>query len=237
MSTIDTSEIKKFADLSARWWDYEGPFRQLHKINRVRVSYIKDILQQLELISNNSLKGLHVLDIGCGGGILSTALSRLGAEVTGLEVAADTISVARHYAIENGLQINYIQSAAEDFAVKGKIYDIVCALEIVEHVADIELFLQSVVKLTKGGGLIFISTLNKTYKSYFHAIFLAECVLRMVPIGTHNWSKFVKPSTIAEDLQGCKLIDMKGMKYRPFMDEWSLDFSVDVNYIMAFKKL
>lgn len=237
MSTIDANEIKKFANLSTKWWDYNGPFKQLHKMNRIRVAYIKDVLQQQKLISSKVFNGLNVLDIGCGGGILSVALSRLGANVTGLDAAASNISVAKHYAEENDHQINYVQSTAEDFITKNNTYDVVCALEIIEHIADIRLFLQSIIQLTKRGGVIFISTFNKTCKSYLQGVLLAEYVLRMVSIGTHNWNKFIEPSTIVEYLKNCELLDMQGIKFNPFIGEWHFDSRIDVNYIMALKKI
>jgi len=237
-STLDPDEVKKFTDISNAWWDQEGPFKQLHLMNRVRIPYIKNILFQQSISDGQFLNGLRIIDVGCGGGILSIPLSKLGASVTGLDASIENIAIANHYAKNNGHNIDYVHSTIEEFVVK-KSYDVVCALEIVEHVADVNLFLESVVSTIRPGGIIFVSTINQTLKSYAQAILIAEYALRIVPVGTHKWSKFIKPSTIAEIFadNNMQLIDMKGMKLNIFMNEWYLDDNVDVNYIMAFKKI
>ncbi|MDJ1407167.1 MAG: bifunctional 2-polyprenyl-6-hydroxyphenol methylase/3-demethylubiquinol 3-O-methyltransferase UbiG [Candidatus Midichloria sp.] len=238
-STFDPTEVKKFADSAANWWDHNGPLKQLHLMNRVRIPYIKTILQQEKLITGDRFDQLNMLDVGCGGGILSVPLSRLGANVTGLDVCAENIQIAKDYAKHNGHHINYVTSTIEDFAKKRASYDVVCALEIVEHVADINLFLESMAQVAKSGGVIFISTINKTFKSYVQAILIAEYLLKMVPRGGHDWNKFVEPSTIVDILShnNCSFIGMKGVKFNPLTAEWYLDHNVDVNYIIALRKL
>ncbi|WHQ46450.1 MAG: bifunctional 2-polyprenyl-6-hydroxyphenol methylase/3-demethylubiquinol 3-O-methyltransferase UbiG [Candidatus Midichloria sp.] len=238
-STFDLTEVKKFADLSANWWDYDGPLKQLHLMNRVRIPYIKGILKQEKLIKGDQLNQLDILDVGCGGGILSIPLSRLGANITGLDACAENIQIAKDYAKYNNYHINYVTSTIEDFATKRILYDVVCALEIVEHIADINLFLESIAQVTKPRGIIFVSTINKTLKSYVQAILIAEYLVKMVPQGGHDWNKFVEPSTIVDILSRnkCRFIGMKGMEFSPLTGEWYLDCNVDVNYIMALRKL
>ncbi|MDJ1257488.1 MAG: bifunctional 2-polyprenyl-6-hydroxyphenol methylase/3-demethylubiquinol 3-O-methyltransferase UbiG [Candidatus Midichloria sp.] len=238
-STFDSTEVKKFADLAANWWDYNGPLKQLHLMNRARIPYIRTILQQEKLISGDRLDQLDILDVGCGGGILSVPLSSLGANVTGLDACAENIQIAKDYAKHNNHHINYVTSTIEDFAKERVSYNVVCALEIVEHVADLNLFLESVAQVVKPGGIIFVSTINKTFKSYMQAILIAEYLLKMVPRGGHGWNKFVEPSSIVDILSrnNCSFIEMRGMKFNPLTTEWYLDRNVDVNYMMALRKL
>ena len=239
MQTVDHTEIQKFSDLSESWWDHDGPFKHLHLMNRVRTQYIQNILNAEKAICGHRLTDLELLDVGCGGGILSISMSRLGAKVTGVDISHDNIVVARSYADSKGCDVNYVESTAEALVADEKCYDIVCAMEIVEHVADIKIFLESIIKLVKKDGFVFISTINKTVKSYLQAKFLAEYILRIVPVGTHDWDKFVKPSDIAFFMRdrGCRLLDIKGMKYNILNNAWSLSHEPNVNYIMALQKL
>jgi 2-polyprenyl-6-hydroxyphenyl methylase/3-demethylubiquinone-9 3-methyltransferase len=242
-SSIDQEEIDKFSRMSEEWWDTEGKLRTLHDINAIRISYIrKQILEQFPNVNNSIsiLKGLDVLDIGCGGGILSEPLHRLGAKVTAVDASDKNISIAKEHAKIQNLNINYICTTAEDLAKKNLQFDIVLCLEIIEHVANPSHFIESCSKMLKPGGLFFISTINRTAKSYLQAIIGAEYILRWIPVGTHSWNKFLKPSEIDADLRknNIKIIDIKGLKYNPLKPEkWYLDKEIDVNYIMIAGKL
>lgn len=238
-TTIDQKEVDQFRALADEWWDEKGPFRPLHRLNPVRLSYIRDrVLEHHNKDSGgfSPLSGLSVLDIGCGGGLVTEPLCRMGASVTGLDAGAENIEAARQHAQDGGLEINYICDSAENLATASKKYDVVLALEIIEHVADPALFIQAATKLVKKDGLIILSTLNRTAKSYALGIVAAEHLLRWVPVGTHDWKKFVKPSEIAWHLSqnGFTARDVTGMIYNPLTRDFGLSRDdLAVNYLMT----
>ena len=233
--TLDTEEIARFGKLAAEWWDAEGPFRPLHRINPVRLTYIRDQICRhftRDKKASKSLSGLSVLDIGCGGGLVCEPLTRLGASVTGIDPAAETIEAAKAHARASSLDIEYQATTAEDIAAKGQSYDVVLLLEVVEHVPDVPAFLKAVAPLVRPDGIMILSTLNRTLKAYALAIVGAEYILRWLPIGTHQWERFVRPEELASALSatGLKLSDKTGMVYNPLADEWRLGPDTDVNY-------
>jgi len=234
-STLDPDEIARFGKLAAEWWDAEGPFRPLHRINPVRLTYIRDQICRhfaRDPKAPKSLSGLSVLDIGCGGGLVCEPLTRLGASVTGIDPARETIEAASAHARVSSLDIDYEAATAEDMVAKGNSYDAVLLLEVVEHVPDVPAFLKAVAPLVRPGGIMILSTLNRTLKAYALAIVGAEYILRWLPIGTHQWERFVRPEELASALSaaGLKLTDKTGMVYNPLADEWRLGPDTDVNY-------
>lgn len=238
-STINKTEIGKFNKLSAEWWDPEGSFKPLHKFNPIRIKYIRDsIIQYFNIKSKNiPLKNINILDIGCGGGLISVPMKRLGANVVGIDASLKNIKVAKIYSKKNNLQIKYICSSPEKLKIKKK-FDVLLMLEIVEHVNDINLFIKQSSKFLKKNGLMFVATLNKTLKSYVFAIIGAEYILNWLPIGTHDWEKFMKPNKLINIAKNSKLnlIDLNGIKFNPLNDKWSLSNDKSVNYIANFKK-
>jgi 2-polyprenyl-6-hydroxyphenyl methylase/3-demethylubiquinone-9 3-methyltransferase len=234
-ATLDAEEIARFGRLAAEWWDAEGPFRPLHRINPVRLTYIRDQICRHFARgpkTQKSLSGLSVLDIGCGGGLVCEPLTRLGASVTGIDPAHATIEAAKAHARAASLDIDYEATTAEAMVAMGKSYDVVLLLEVVEHVPDVPAFLKAVAPLVKPGGIMILSTLNRTLKAYALAIVGAEYILRWLPIGTHQWDRFVRPQELASALSaaGLKLTDTTGMVYNPLADEWRLGPDTDVNY-------
>ena len=197
MNTIDKKEIEKFSKIAAEWWDPNGKFKPLHKFNPIRIKYIKDnIIKKFNLNSSNKpLKTISILDIGCGGGLLSEPMSRLGANVVGIDASKKNIQVAKFHAKKNKLKINYICASPEILKIQKK-FDVILSMEIVEHVEDINFFIKKSSELLKKNGLMFIATLNKTLKSYMFAIVGAEYILKWLPIGTHDWNKFIKPDEL-----------------------------------------
>lgn len=238
-STINKTEIGKFNKLSSEWWDPEGSFKPLHKFNPIRIKYIRDsIIQYFNIKSKNiPLKNINILDIGCGGGLISVPMKRLGANVVGIDASLKNIKVAKIYSKKNNLQIKYICSSPEKLKIKKK-FDVLLMLEIVEHVNDINLFIKQSSKFLKKNGLMFVATLNKTLKSYVFAIIGAEYILNWLPIGTHDWEKFMKPNKLINIAKNSKLnlIDLNGIKFNPLNDKWSLSNDKSVNYIANFKK-
>lgn len=237
VTTLEPQEIDKFNAIAAEWWDESGKFAPLHKINPVRVEYIRDHIHQH--FKTDKLDGLSLVDIGCGGGLVCEPMARLGAKVTGVDGGEKNVKTAMAHAQAMQLKIDYRATTAEDMAEKGEQFDVVLALEIVEHVADVELFLKSVAKLVKPGGLLVMSTLNRTMKSYALAIVGAEYVLRWLPRGTHEWKKFLNPSELIQPLQAAGLShkQSKGMVMNPLKWEWSMsDTDLDVNYYVVFTK-
>jgi 2-polyprenyl-6-hydroxyphenyl methylase/3-demethylubiquinone-9 3-methyltransferase len=235
--TIDPEEIARFSALAAEWWDPEGKFKPLHRLNPLRLTYIRDHLCarfDRDPKSLRSLEGLNILDIGCGGGLVAEPLCRMGAAVTGIDGSDKNIATASVHAGEGGLSIDYRATTAEEMAMAGPVFDAVVALEIVEHVADVPLFLASCAALVKPGGALIMSTLNRTAKSYVFAIVGAEYVLRWLPRGTHQWEKFIRPSELTEGLEtnGLSVTDLTGVAYNPLSDDWHLSRDMAVNYML-----
>ncbi len=237
-STADPQEIEKFSALAEDWWDPDGQFAPLHRLNPVRLTYVRDRLAAQfgrDPLQPRPLEGLSLLDIGCGGGLLSEPLTRLGARVTGLDASATSVEVAKRHAAQSGLEIVYRQGTAEDLAAAGERFDAVVSLEVVEHVADLETFLGAAVTLTRPGGALVLATLNRTPKSFLLAIVGAEYLLRWLPRGTHDWRRFVRPSELAAGLRrhGAAVTDMIGVAYNPLSDDWRLSRDLEVNYMLA----
>lgn len=230
--SIDENEIAKFSVMADEWWDENGKFKPLHKFNPERIKYIRD--NAVSHFRIDSLNGLKILDIGCGGGLLSEPMARLGAEVTGIDASEKNIKIASLHAEKQGLNINYICTSAEDLAAKKKQFDIVLNMEVIEHVADVSSFMNASCDLLKPGGLMFIATINRTLKSFAFAIVGAEYILRWLPRGTHEWDRFLKPSEIEAHLSsnGLVLRKLDGMSYNPVKDLWSLSSDIGINYIM-----
>jgi len=239
-NTINKLEIAKFSKIAAEWWSPNGKFKPLHKFNPIRIKYLKEnIIEHFKLKQTNfPLKGLNILDIGCGGGLLSEPITRLGAKVTAIDASKKNIQVAKFHAKKNNLKINYLCSSPEKLNLNKK-FDVVLNMEIVEHVEDLNFFIKKSSNLLKKNGLMFIATLNKTFKSYVFAIIGAEYVLRWLPIGTHDWEKFVKPDNLVSLAinSNLKLKKLSGMKFNPIIDNWSLSNDKSVNYIANFKKI
>ncbi len=238
--TIDAAEVGRFNALAAEWWDPHGKFRPLHKLGPARLEFIRDTIRT-ELPDRTSantlriLRGLRILDIGCGGGLVSEPLTRLGAAVTGIDPAADTIAAARAHAQSQGLDIDYRAVRAEALAEAGQKFDVVLCLEVVEHVPDVRAFLRLAASLVQPGGLMILSTINRTLKSYALAIVGAEYILRWLPVGTHQWDRFVTPDELRAHVQaiGMAPLPARGMIFNPLRDTWSLSQDTDVNYLLA----
>mgnify|MGYP006078636337 FL=1 len=239
MNSINSKEIEKFSKIAEEWWDPNGKFKPLHKFNPIRISYIKEnIIKTFKLGQKKSpLKNIKILDIGCGGGLLSEPMCRLGAKVTAIDASEKNISVAKLHSHKKNLKINYICTPPEKLKVNNK-FDVILNMEIVEHVEDINFFLKSCSKLLKKDGIMFVATLNKTLKSYIFAIVGAEYVLRWLPIGTHEWEKFLKPEELISILKKNNLnVDrVDGMKFNILTNEWSVSLDKSVNYIAKFIK-
>ncbi|MDR6292426.1 MULTISPECIES: bifunctional 2-polyprenyl-6-hydroxyphenol methylase/3-demethylubiquinol 3-O-methyltransferase UbiG [Inquilinus] len=241
-ATVDSAEIARFESMAADWWDPDGKFRPLHSMNPLRIGYIRDRLCARlgrDPLAPKPLAGLRVLDIGCGGGLLSEPMARLGAEVTGVDAGAEAIGVARAHAAESGLAIDYRHGSAEDLAASGARFDAVLALEIVEHVADVDAFCGALSTLLRPGGTLAMSTLNRTSRSWTFAILGAEYLLRMIPRGTHDWKKFLKPHELAAALRrsGLAVGDIAGMVPDPRRGDWRLaPRDLAVNYILTAAK-
>ena len=238
-NTINKKEIEKFSKIAKEWWNPEGKFKPLHKFNPIRISYIKEnIIKTFKLDHNKTpLKDIKILDVGCGGGLLSEPMCRLGAKVTGIDASEKNIKVAKLHSEKNSLQIDYFCSSPEKFNTKDK-FDVILNMEIVEHVEDVNFFLESCCKLLKKNGLMFVATLNKTLKSYIFAIVGAEYVLRWLPIGTHEWEKFIKPEKLISILEknNLKLDKVDGMNFNLLKNKWSVGNDKSVNYIAKFIK-
>ena len=234
MSSVNKKEIEKFSKMAAEWWDPSGKFKPLHKFNPIRIKYIKEnIINSFKLKTKKKpLDKINILDIGCGGGLLSEPMTRLGANVTGIDASNKNISIAKLHAKKNNLKINYLCSSPEKLKIQKK-FDVILNMEIIEHVEDINFFMNSCSKLLKKNGLMFVATLNKTLKSYMFAIIGAEYVLRWLPIGTHDWEKFVKPEDLKKILSknNLKLEKLDGMNFNIIKDEWTLSSDTSINYI------
>ena len=240
MSTINKDEIEKFSKLADEWWDINGKFKPLHMFNPIRIEYILEIVLRHFRISENKkfpLKNLKILDIGCGGGLISEPMSRLGASVTGVDASGKNISIAKTHAKKNNLDINYLNNVPEKLKVQDK-FDIILNLEVVEHVENLNLYLESCFKLLKPKGIMFTATLNRTLTSYVKAIVGAEYILRWLPIGTHDWNKFVKPEELEEKITdlNCSIINLTGLSFNPFLQKWKRTKDLSVNYILVAQK-
>ena len=239
-NTINKKEIEKFSKIAEEWWDPNGKFKPLHKFNPIRISYIKENIINTFNLKNkkdNPLSEIKILDVGCGGGLLSEPLSRLGADVFGIDASDNNIKIAKLHAKKSNLNIKYFCSSPEKFKIKNE-FDVILNMEIVEHVEDVDFFLKSCSKLLKKGGIMFVATLNKTLKSYLFAIIGAEYILKWLPIGTHEWEKFVKPDELINFLNkfSLKLTDLKGVKFDLLNNDWKLSSDTSVNYIAKFIK-
>jgi 2-polyprenyl-6-hydroxyphenyl methylase/3-demethylubiquinone-9 3-methyltransferase len=237
-SSINAREVEQFARLGAQWWDPKGPMAALHKLNPVRIAYIRDQAAarfERDTKKLDCLKGLRILDIGCGAGILSEPLARLGADVIGIDPAEENIEIAKAHADESGVEVDYRATTAEDLAAGGERFDIVLAMEVVEHVVDVPEFVATCTSMVKPGGLMIAATLNRTMKSFALAIVGAEYILRWVPRGTHQWDKFVTPDELEAALEsgGLDVIGERGVIYNLFADRWQLSSDMDVNYMVA----
>jgi 2-polyprenyl-6-hydroxyphenyl methylase / 3-demethylubiquinone-9 3-methyltransferase len=237
-STIDPAEVERFSALAAEWWAPRGKMAQLHKFNPIRLGYVRD--QAAARFDRDpkrldSMKGLRMLDIGCGGGILSEPLARLGADMVGVDPAENNIAAAKQHAEQSGLAIDYRCTTAEELADAGELFDIVLAMEVVEHVADVPLFVEYCAAMVKPGGLMIVGTINRTLKSFALAIVGAEYILRWLPVGTHSWDKFVTPNEleIAMEQAGLRVIGERGVMYNPLADKWRLSSDSDVNYLLT----
>ena len=240
MNTINKKEIEKFSKIADEWWDVEGKFKPLHKFNPLRIKYIKKKVMHHFNINSKSkpLKNIEFLDIGCGGGLLSEPMCRLGAKVTGIDASQKNIDVASYHSKKNKLKINYLCSSPENIKLKKK-FDVILNMEVVEHVDDLNLFLKKSSLMLKKNGLMFISTLNKTLKSYVFAIIGAEYVLKWLPVGTHDWNKFVKPEELINITKNnnLELIKIDGVFFNLLKNEWVISEDQSVNYISQFKKI
>ncbi len=239
-NTINKKEIEKFTKIAEEWWDPNGKFKPLHKFNPIRIKYIRDtIISEFKIKKNHEpFKGLSILDIGCGGGLLSEPMASLGAKVTGIDASNKNIQVAKYHSKKNKLKINYFNSSPESLKTKEK-FDVVLNMEIVEHVENVDHFIKESSKFLKKSGVMFIATLNKTLKSYIFAIIGAEYILKWLPIGTHDWEKFVKPEQLTKICRNNSLTLKKidGMTFNPILDKWSISSDKSVNYISEFKKI
>jgi 2-polyprenyl-6-hydroxyphenyl methylase / 3-demethylubiquinone-9 3-methyltransferase len=237
-SSVDPREIDQFARLGAQWWDPRGPMAALHKFNPVRLGYIRD--QAVTHFSRDPkkldcLSGLRILDIGCGGGILSEPLARLGAKVVGADPAEENIAIAAAHAAENGIEVDYRAITAERLATANEQFDVVLAMEVVEHVTDVSSFIQTCASMVKPAGLMMAATLNRTAKSFALAIVGAEYILRWLPRGTHQWDKFVTPEELERAMVagGLRVVAERGVIYNLLADRWQLSDDMDVNYMMV----
>tara|TARA_B100000767_G_scaffold273720_1_gene304698 strand:- start:2984 stop:3706 length:723 start_codon:yes stop_codon:yes gene_type:complete len=239
MNSINLKEIEKFSKIAEEWWNPNGKFKPLHKFNPIRISYIREnIVKSLKIKQKKApLKKIKILDIGCGGGLLSEPMCRLGADVTAIDASKKNISVAKLHAKKNHLKINYICTSPEKFKTNKK-FDVILNMEIIEHVEDVNFFLKSCSNLLKKNGIMFVATLNKTLKSYAFAIVGAEYILKWLPVGTHDWEKFIKPDELINILKrnNFRLDRLDGMKFNLVTDKWKISDDKSVNYIAKFIK-
>ena len=241
MTTINKEEIQKFSKLADEWWDVNGKFKPLHMFNPIRIEYITESIKnhfEIKKNTSNFLEGLSILDIGCGGGLISEPLARLGANVTGIDASKKNVKVAKFHSQKMGLEINYVNSSPENFKIDEK-FDIILNLEIVEHVNDVNLYIKSCRPLLKKNGIMFTATLNRSFTSYITAIIGAEYILRWLPIGTHDWNKFLKPEELEKILMQEKFstIDISGFKFNLLFNKWRKSKDLSVNYIIKSTKV
>ena len=239
MSTINYKEIEKFSKLAEEWWDPNGKFKPIHNFNPIRIQYIKEkVIEKFKLnFEKRPFANISLLDIGCGGGLLSEPMCRLGAKVTGIDASKKNIDIAKIHAKKNNLKINKINASPEKIDANKK-FDIILNMEIIEHVENLDLFLKISSDLLSKNGIMFVATINRSLKSYAFAIIGAEYILRWLPIGTHDWNKFVKPNELANisDKNKLKLVSIDGVKFNPLSNEWKISEDTSVNYISCFEK-
>ena len=239
-TTINKEEIQKFSRLADEWWDVNGKFKPLHMFNPIRIEYISENIKNhfnLKKDNTNFLDGLNILDIGCGGGLISEPMARLGANVTGIDASEKNINVAKLHSQKNALKINYINTSPENLNSLEK-FDIILNLEIVEHVENVNLYIKSCARLLKKKGLMFTATLNRSFTSYIKAIIGAEYILRWLPVGTHDWNKFIKPEELEKFLaqENFSTLDITGLKFNPLLGKWKKSSDLSVNYIISSAK-
>jgi 2-polyprenyl-6-hydroxyphenyl methylase/3-demethylubiquinone-9 3-methyltransferase len=236
-TTIDPAEVARFEKIAETWWDPNGPMKVLHRFNPVRLAYVRDEACRRfgrDPRSARSLEGLTILDVGCGGGVLSEPLARLGATVTGLDPAPTNISVARLHAERAGVPVDFRNETVESVVARGETFDIVLAMEVVEHVADVQAFVNACTQAVKPGGCLVMATINRTLRSFASAIVGAEYVLQWLPKGTHEWDRFVTPDELTDAIgkAGFAVNDLTGVGYNPLRDSWSLSQDLSVNYML-----
>jgi 2-polyprenyl-6-hydroxyphenyl methylase/3-demethylubiquinone-9 3-methyltransferase len=240
-STIDQSEVDRFSAMAAEWWSPTGKFRPLHKFNPVRLTYIRDKAAEnfgRDPKSPRLLEGLRVLDIGCGGGLLSEPVARMGATVVGADPSEKNIGIASTHAKASGVAVDYRAVTAEQLAEAGETFDIVLNMEVVEHVADVEFFMTTCARMVRPGGLMFVATINRTMKAAALAIFAAENILRWLPRGTHQYEKLVRPEELEKPLtaNGLSITERTGVFFNPLANQWNLSKDMDVNYMLLAKR-
>ena len=238
-NTINKQELEKFNKIADEWWNPNGKFKPLHKFNPIRIEYIKSNLIKDYKISkiDRPLENLSILDIGCGGGLLSEPFSRLGAKVVGIDASKKNIEIAKHHLKKSGLNVEYYCASPENFDYKDK-FDVILNMEIVEHVENVEQFIKACTNFMREDGRMFIATLNQTLKSYLFAILGAEYILKWLPIGTHDWNKFIKPRDLEKICRASslKLDTINGVKFNPISNEWKLSNDNSINYITKYIK-
>jgi 2-polyprenyl-6-hydroxyphenyl methylase / 3-demethylubiquinone-9 3-methyltransferase len=235
-TSIDPQEVEQFSRIAEEWWDVNGKFKPLHRINPLRISYIRE---RITAHFQRPMQEIALVDIGCGGGLISEPMAQAGATVTGVDASEKNIAVASLHAKQSGVDVRYLASSAEALAATGEQFDVVLALEIIEHVADLDVFYDALAALVKPGGMLILSTMNRTSKSYAMAIVGAEYILRWLPRGTHSWSKFIKPSEMARALtaRGLHISETQGMVFNPLEWKFTLNLKdLDVNYLMVATK-
>lgn len=238
---LDSREVERFAAISSKWWDKEGEFRPLHQIGAARLSFIREAVSDhfgIDPRKIRALDGLKVLDVGCGGGLISEPMARLGGAVTGIDPGEENLAVASAHAAGQGLAVDYRAARVEDLAAAGETFDVTVCLEVIEHVPDPQTFIRSCAETVRPGGLLIISTINRTLKAYGLAIVAAEHLLRWLPRGTHQWERFVTAEELKAALEACGLERPRtaGLVYDPLRDRWSVGSDIDVNYIAAAAK-
>jgi 2-polyprenyl-6-hydroxyphenyl methylase/3-demethylubiquinone-9 3-methyltransferase len=240
-TTIDQVEVDRFSAMAAEWWDPAGKFRPLHKFNPVRLTYIRDLVSAQfgrDPKAHRPLEGLRILDIGCGGGLLSEPMARMGADVLGADASEKNIGIAKAHAAGSGVPVDYRAVTAEALAEAGETFDVVLNMEVVEHVSDVEFFLTTCASMVRPGGMTFVATINRTMKAAALAIFAAENVLRWLPRGTHQYEKLVRPEEIERPLNasGLTVTDRTGVFFNPLLNQWNLSKDMDVNYMMVARR-
>ncbi|OCI90891.1 bifunctional 3-demethylubiquinol 3-O-methyltransferase/2-polyprenyl-6-hydroxyphenol methylase [Agrobacterium sp. 13-626] len=240
-TTIDQSEVDRFSAMGAEWWSPTGKFRALHKFNPLRLEYIRNGIAEnfgRDPRGHLPLSGIRILDIGCGGGVLSEPVARMGGDVTGADPSEKNIGIASTHARESGVTVDYRAVTAEELQAAGETFDVVLNMEVVEHVADVDLFLTTCAKMVRPGGLMFVATINRTFKAKALAIFAAENILRWLDRGTHKYEKLVRPEELEKPLasEGMNIIHRTGVFYNPIQDRWNLSSDMDVNYMILAKR-